>query len=455
MSSNKIDYMSVDPTKISKTAFDRKAFEKMKDGVKQQISYLESTVKYTYPNGITDDFLIEGPWLHNSGGIYEQKSIEGKVTSQISSKIGNQGEEPQFKVHLDMIREVLGTLLIPDKVQLGLSEYQGDMEKMIPKTLKPIYTAPKDKATNAPIVGASPTIYWPLFKQGYGIMEIKASFTGLDGKVLDWNLLRGVEFEYKPVYCIKSIYWGAHKKIQISLKSCIVKNIKSRATNNTYQQDTLSTLVANNPDIIREYEEQIRKLRQEQEEILKITGNNPNNSKLADGLGLLPPAVVPALQTSNNSPTLLGQQAQQVPQQVPQFQQQAQQVSQQVPQFQQQAQVPQEQQVPQQQQVQQNPQVQQQMQMPQQIPQMPTPNADLQAQLLQMQQMQNQQMQAQMQNQQQAQAQQTPAFPNLGDFMRTVPTVPSIAGLTPSPNPGNTFNPMQFANVQAPAIKLS
>jgi hypothetical protein len=437
MSAPQINFEKFDFAKLSMSSFNKKQIDQQGAA---PIVYMESSDKYDYGNTV-DDVFIEGPELFNSGGINEQKNEKfNKKTYQINSKLGTRGKEPQFKQFLENLKLVHGQLVIPSKVMVGLQEIP---DEMVPRMIKDMYTKPKDRATQAIIEGMAPSIYFQLFRQGYGIMEQKTTFTGLDGKIIDWSLLRGVEFKYIPLFHVKGMFMGAAaKKITFELKSAVVYDIKARA-NVIRQTDTISSILLSNPNALKEYEEQLKKLKADQDEIIKSSGSNNNNSNLADSLipKTFAVAGAPNLQVPNNSPVsglspvgqMTSQFQQQNMQQFPQqgMQQQNSQGQQAPQQMQPQQQVPQMQQFQPQQQMQQN-QFQPQQQVPQAQPQM-------------------QQFPQTMQQIPQMQPQSS-ASPSLSDFMKNLPSVQPTTGLTPVPN-GNTFNPLsmpQFTMMQQP-----
>jgi hypothetical protein len=424
---SKISYDAFDPKNLIMTSFSPKSIEQKGNA---PITYQESNFKYNYGT-VVDDFYEEGPWLLNSGGIQEQTNTPqagqngqqansgfSRKTYQIMSKLRpNVPDEAKLKTHLDLLRMAAAGLCIPYKVKIGLAEFaDGD----IVKCLKPIYFLSKDKVTGAVLEGSSPSIYWPLFKRGYGVMEEKTTFVGLDGKVIPWEMLKGVEFEYKPLWKTSGVYVGSTRKIKTELYSAVVRNIKMRQYVDA-QKDTIASMVQSNPEMLKVFEDQIRKLKAEQEEIKATTANNPNNPAIADGLGLTPNtfavagAKVPVAAPGATATTSVPQQNFQQ-----QFQPPAQQQSFQQPPAQQQS----FQQPPAQQQSFQQPPVQQQSPQQQfQLPQMPQMGNDMQLQLQQMMQQQQQQQQAQ---------QQPPGMPNLADFMKSgLPQIGSIQGLTP------------------------
>lgn len=410
---NKVNFKAVNGSNIAMASFGDKKIEKAGSA---PITYMEAPIRYNYGNTV-DDFLVEGPILTSNGGIWESKDAGGKTSHSIMSKLGNEGEEPQLRQCLDIIHASLAQQMIPHKIKLGLGDFP---DNMIPNMLKKPHQPPKDKATKQPKAGEAPLIYWKLFRQGFGVMEEKTTFTGLDKKNYSWDMLKGVLLKYQPLFHVSCVYSGQGKSITIKLKSAIVIDVKNKATMQ-YQNDTIDQYNAQNPDDVKILQERMAQLILERKEATETQIASGN--QYPDGLA---PANVAKDPLANKAPI-------QVPTQTAQPQQYGQ------PQI-----VPH--QVQPQQQYGQTGQYQQQVQ-----PQIPQNfQAPIQTGTPQFQNFQ--------QNSPTQQSPQQPPTNTLGQmqaFMQQQPTVTPTLNLAPVPIiPGlNTANP-QFATANTPGLTI-
>jgi hypothetical protein len=121
----------------------------------------------------------------------------------------------------------------------------------------PVYYA-RDQTTNEIVQGRAPSMFFKLFEYGKPGFVERTLFTGLDGKPIDWSLLRNVEMKFIPLVQFKAIFLGTKKKMQVELKSAIVTDIKA-CSSMSRQIDTLKQ-ASSDPDQINTFQAQISKL---------------------------------------------------------------------------------------------------------------------------------------------------------------------------------------------------
>ena len=266
MQAPKVSYRDFDPTNLVKTPPQQKQSQPKVDpnnpnAPPQPITYFEIPLSYRYTikdkdgseKNVIADLYIEGPELFTPGGI-NSKDMNGKAVHSIFTQfdlqdpeilafVGTDVERPGtmerlYRVVIDRLDEAKGA------VGLGRMQHKMMIEGV---TTYPIHW-PRDATTSQVIVGKNPSKYFSLFSYGQGYSQKRTLFcapiTDTDGKatILDWEMLRGVEMKYRPLFHFKKIYIGGGKaSIQFDITSAVVTHIV-KANTESNQTDTIETL---------------------------------------------------------------------------------------------------------------------------------------------------------------------------------------------------------------------
>ena len=266
MQAPKVSYRDFDPANLVKTPPQQKQSQPKVDpnnpnAPPQPITYFEIPLSYRYTikdkdggeKSVIADLYIEGPELFTPGGI-NSKDMNGKAVHSIFTQfdlqdpeilafVGTEVERPGtmerlYRVVIDRLDEAKGA------VGLGRMQHKMMIEGV---TTYPIHW-PRDATTSQVIVGKNPSKYFSLFSYGQGYSQKRTLFcapiTDTEGRatILDWEMLRGVEMKYRPLFHFKKIYIGGGKaSIQFDITSAVVTHIV-KANTESNQTDTIETL---------------------------------------------------------------------------------------------------------------------------------------------------------------------------------------------------------------------
>ena len=269
MQAPKIDYKAFDAARLQRTPPQQKQSQPKIDpnnphAPPAPITYYEIPLSYKYnildKDGhnveVIGDLYVEGPELFSPGGI-NTKEMSGKPVHSIFTQFDLQNPEIQKFLSMDqndpgmMHRLYLAVLarLEEHKGAVGLGRMQ-NAQMLEAVTTYPIHW-PRDPTTSQIIVGKNPSKYFSLFSYGSGYGLRRSLFcTPLEdehGKpqVLSWDLLRGVEMRYKPLFHFKKVYIGGGKaSIQFDIASAVVTHVV-KANTESNQTDTIAALKSN------------------------------------------------------------------------------------------------------------------------------------------------------------------------------------------------------------------
>ena len=242
------------------------------------VKYYEQKLFYNYgtpEEPIVQDVLIEGPLMKAQGlrirdeGV--KKSRKGqdyrKVTYSMvfNFDLADSKTKDESKKALDVFRQVyLGCAkaLSPYKGKVGLHHFNPEQPE---GALKDFLYWPTDN--NGIIPGRNPSI-WANFV-GYG--PGKTLITDLNGKSIDWELLKDSDMEIVPLFHITSNFLGSVKKVKVNLRSAIVVKITPTGSE-TCQTSTIDKLKAKyGSGKVDEVEAQLAEIRMNKQEQLHNT----------------------------------------------------------------------------------------------------------------------------------------------------------------------------------------
>ena len=311
MQAPKVSYRDFDPANLVKTPPQQKQSQPKVDpnnpnAPPQPITYFEIPLSYRYTikdkdggeKSVIADLYIEGPELFTPGGI-NSKDMNGKPVHSIFTQfdlqdpeilafVGTEVERPGtmerlYRVVIDRLDEAKGA------VGLGRMQHKMMIEGV---TTYPIHW-PRDATTSQVIVGKNPSKYFSLFSYGQGYSQKRTLFcapvTDTEGKptILDWEMLRGVEMKYRPLFHFKKIYIGGGKaSIQFDVTSAVVTHIV-KANTESNQTDTIETLKRDD-NLTKSLREQIAALHLQLDKTRLADGNlkketaGPNTGQLTD-----------------------------------------------------------------------------------------------------------------------------------------------------------------------------
>jgi len=296
MQAPKVSYRDFDPANLVKTPPQQKQSQPKVDpnnpnAPPQPITYFEIPLSYRYTikdkdggeKSVIADLYIEGPELFTPGGI-NSKEMNGKAVHSIFTQfdlqdpeiqafVGTEVERPGtmerlYRVVIDRLDEAKGA------VGLGRMQHKMMIEGV---TTYPIHW-PRDATTSQVIAGKNPSKYFSLFSYGQGYSQRRTLFCApvadADGKVtnLDWEMLRGVEMKYRPLFHFKKIYIGGGKaSIQFDITSAVVTHIV-KANTESNQTDTIETLKRDD-NLTKSLREQIAALNLAMDKSRVVDGN--------------------------------------------------------------------------------------------------------------------------------------------------------------------------------------
>jgi hypothetical protein len=259
--------------------------EKKFESGKETIKYHEQKLFYNYgteQEPIIQDVLIEGPLMKASGIRIKDEGIKTSKKGDEYQKISysmmlvfdlaDSKTREESNKSLEIFKEAyLGCakVLTPYKGKVGLHHFDAEHPEA---SLKDFVYWPRDN--NGDIVkGKNPNI-WVNFKS-YG--SHKTLITDLNGKPVDWALLKDVDLEIVPLFHIESNFVGTTKKVKVNLKSGIVIKIVPIASE-TCQNSTLEKYKSKYGQLEDEVESQLANLRLARQETL----SQPSNSDFSD-----------------------------------------------------------------------------------------------------------------------------------------------------------------------------
>lgn len=262
---------------VNKTFFSGNEPEEKKiETGKEVVKYFEQKLFYNYgteTEPIIQDVLIEGPLMKVAGlrikdeGMKKSKKGDDYHKLNYSMMFVFDLADPRTKEEslkcLEIFKEAyLGSakVLVPYKGKVGMHHFDPEHPEA---SLKDFVYWPRDN--NGDIVkGKNPNI-WANFKT-YG--PHKTLITDLNGKAIDWALLKDADIEIVPLFHIESNFIGTSKKVKVNLKSGIVTKIVPTASE-TCQGGTLDRLKKKyGGQLEDEVESQLASLRLQRQETL-------------------------------------------------------------------------------------------------------------------------------------------------------------------------------------------
>jgi len=269
MQAPKIDYTAFNADNLVKTPPQQKQSQPKLDpnnpnAPPQAVTYYEIPLSYKYTVkdregkdvDVIADLYVQGPELFSPSGI-QSKEMSGKQvhslftsfdvqSSEIRAFVGTDKDAPGM---MDKLYHTVVRRIDECKGSVGLGRMQNTM--MIEGvTTYPIHW-PRDSTTSQVIPGKNPSKYFSLFSYGQGYGQRRTLFctpiSDENGRPqnLDWELLRGVEMKYIPLFHFKKIFIGGGKaSIQFDIVSAVVTHVV-KANTETNQTDTIESLKRN------------------------------------------------------------------------------------------------------------------------------------------------------------------------------------------------------------------
>lgn len=285
----------------------------VKPGQPAGSKYHEIPLFYQFPSNVEGvpatmgSLRIEFPEMVSNGGVVEKIGQSGRPEFSIMSRIPQAGATLRLTQTLNNLHAGCAHYLNQVKGAVGMPLFSTQAPEAT--GFKNLIVLSRDKTTGEVRAGFDPQIYIKLMKRGFGATEEKSLFTGLDGKPIAWDLLKGVEMRYIPLVEFTNIYASGKASIQFKLISAVVTSVVKKNTETT-QTETIARITASNPEAISMLESQIAKLMQYRDQMvaasaptaaLTVTGAPPAVSaptEEASGLTALPPQTSPQLQSA-------------------------------------------------------------------------------------------------------------------------------------------------------------
>lgn len=250
---------------------------------KPQATYYQLPIAYNFSQkqGVSafKEFFIEGPELETKTGIRSEPAQQGdKMMHSLPCRFDlSDDQQVKFLGVINSFREVCVAELAKVKGQVGLHYFDAKSPDALFKD--PIFR-PRDKITGDLLEGASPSIFFRLFKRGKLPYVTQTVFTGLDSTPLNWNMLQMVTMKFIPLIHIKHIYCGAKASIQMEVVSAVITRIVPVGSA-SMQMSTISRIREQNPDLVESVASQIARVSSQRQD--QITGNDTqgeaNNSE--------------------------------------------------------------------------------------------------------------------------------------------------------------------------------
>lgn len=242
--------------------------------------YHQIPLMYNYGTGearVLNDFLIEACEMETSLGIQSKAGQSGRMEHSIMIKLNINNEDHEKWISTcDQIHGGCAHLLFQFKGIVKMPHYTTANPE---SGLKSLVYRPRDEMTGEVIPGRAPSMFLKLFSRGSGALTEQTLFTGVDGKPINWELLKGVEMKFIPLFHFKRIYIGGGKaSIQMELLSAVVTSIRARGTT-TRQTDTIQRLQSIRPELIDTVAAQIAKLTADRQD--QLLGANPPSPSLS------------------------------------------------------------------------------------------------------------------------------------------------------------------------------
>lgn len=232
-----------------------------------------NVIPFTYDYGVdgrkaVDEFHLEGPMLVSATGIISKPGPSGKPDHSIMVHLHINEDEKQklfYDTLLSVYRkavQILFSLRAPVKMY--------DFNPNAPESSgfkNPLYL-PRDTTTGNFLEGRDPSLFFKLFKHGYGVGVEQTLFTDLEGKPIPWKLLESVTMKFIPLIHIKRIYIGAGKaSLQMVMLSAVVTSIHEKGSVSA-QIDTMRRLREENPHLVEEVSSQVAKISMNRQDAL-------------------------------------------------------------------------------------------------------------------------------------------------------------------------------------------
>lgn len=239
--------------------------------------YYSCAFDYNYgtaEKSLEGKFFLEGPELYSATGINSKESkpnengTGGGGMYHYIYTVLNQ-TNPEVKKFTEVLEELY--FMIAEGIQGRCPSAASVFRHYDPAKPQALFAEltprPTDKLTGKPMPHKDPIMYVKLFKRGVGSSGSKTLFTRPDIKrtPIPWELLNNTEMRFIPLFVIESVYIGTKISIQMKLKSAVV----TAATRNgldSIQLETVIRLNTERPDLAKEFEVQIAKLKELEKE---------------------------------------------------------------------------------------------------------------------------------------------------------------------------------------------
>jgi len=253
-------------------------------------NYQEIILQYNYgtkENPKVSQFLMEWPIVYSNGGIIEKeessKFKDGRSRYSYSMMISLPQQDHNVSLLIQRMNDVHSACsYIIGQFKTALKMYDFDANRPGGLFKNPLYF-PRDQTTGSPIEGRDPTIFLKLYKRGFGATEERTLFTDLEGKPINWQLLKGVEMKFIPLVHVEKIYVGGGKaSLQLKMVSAVVTWIAAKNTV-TKQMETIKKYLHKNPEASQNLAEQITKLSNERKDFILPKNNSMLDSNSGHG----------------------------------------------------------------------------------------------------------------------------------------------------------------------------
>lgn len=249
MPSNYVNFRDFDPAKLTISTVEAKPIPDMKGQ-----NYRSVNIVYNYgteANEIYDQVLLEYPDVRSTEGIKVEEMF-GRVSCSIRAQFNSSEEHVMFLEKMDQAYEKLVQDLLSYSSQLGMRVNKDNIKTLF---TNPVYR-PVDE-NGKPIPGRSPKSFLKLINWS----KSKTLFTDLDAKPIDWDLLKEVEMEYRPLVNWSNIYVGGGKiRLQQKVLSAVVTRAVALNTE-TLQLKSIEEIKSNQPSRVEELRIQLEKLK--------------------------------------------------------------------------------------------------------------------------------------------------------------------------------------------------
>lgn len=283
-----VEYTDFDPLKMIGLTPEEKAIPTSNvPGGTSQISvpqkYMIVPINYNYGTDEKprlDNLYLQLPAMKCFGGITAKPNQQGRLEYGLYCPLPQ--SDPSLKKCVEILHNVYmasARIIGQHKQALKMVHFDDKNPQVSGYDNKLVFRS-KDKLTNEPIEGKTPSLYPKLVNRSSGKYVDQTIFTGMDGKPLDWKLLYNVDMVLIPLYHVDRIYRGGNTtSLQVKMISAVVLSIEKKGST-SLQMNTINRYVNSNPLILDKFKSQLEVLTYENQDQLLSSNTDQTATKL-------------------------------------------------------------------------------------------------------------------------------------------------------------------------------